>query len=110
LFDRRLTLSERAWGAGLGCLAFIALILGSFAGTALLGWILLDGGPFDVTVLLWFLPAVASIGLGAWTWRTKRTPVFASIAGILGGAGGIGFGLLLAVSGLLLKVLGALGV
>jgi hypothetical protein len=83
------------------------MIPAALAAPLFLGWISLskyEQLPFPTSALLWYLPSIASIGLGAWTWRTKRVWWFASLVAILGGAFGISFAAIFVFFGLLVRV------
>jgi len=96
----------RGWQIGLGCFAFLSMIPAAIAGPFLFGWLALgryEALSFPTAAFLCYLPAVASIGLGMWTWRTKKVRRFASLAAILGGAFGVSFAALFAFFGLVLR-------
>jgi hypothetical protein len=46
-------------------------------------------GGFPALSLLGLALPIASIGLGAWTWREKRVRVFASVYAVATGAGAL---------------------
>jgi hypothetical protein len=58
--------------------------------------------PFPAPMLLAFLPALISIGLGAWTWRANKVRRLASVTAIAGGAVGLLLAAMFASLGLLL--------
>jgi hypothetical protein len=96
----------RGWQFGLGCFAFLSMIPAALVGPLLFGWLALgryEALSFPTAALLGYLPAIASIGLGVWTWRTKKVRRIASIAAILGGAFGLSFAALYVFFGLLLR-------
>jgi hypothetical protein len=66
---------------------------GTLAGLALFVWlsvIKVDGTRgFPVLSLLGLAVPLASIGLGAWTWRDKKVRVFASVYAVATGAGAL---------------------
>ena len=77
------------------------------AGPSLFGWLALgryESLSFPTLDLLFYIPAIASIGFGVWTWRTKRVWWFASLTAILGGAFGLLFAALFAFFGLVVRL------
>ena len=98
---------DRGWRIGLSCLGVLSLILAGIAAPFILGWLALgrsEGVPFPAAVLLFYIPAIASIALGAWTWRTKRVWWVGALVAVLGGAIGLSFGVFFAFLGLMVKL------
>jgi hypothetical protein len=96
----------RGWQIGLGCFAFVSMALAAIAGPFLFGWLALgryEALSFPTGALLCYIPAIASIGLGLWTWRAKKVRRMASITAVLGGAFGVSFAALYVFFGLLLR-------
>ena len=97
----------RGWRIGLGCFGFLSMIPAALAGPTLFGWLALgryESLSFPTSALLLYIPAIASIGLGAWTWRTKRVWWFASLTAILAGAFGLLFAATFAFFGLVVRL------
>jgi hypothetical protein len=73
----------------LGCLGFMSMITASLSSIFFFGWVATlrtNPFPFPAAALLGFLPAVVSIGLGAWAWRANRVRKLAPLTAIAGGA------------------------
>jgi hypothetical protein len=97
----------RGWRIGLGCLGFLSLISAAIAAPVFFGWLALgryEALSFPASALLYYVPAIATIGLGVWTWRTKRLWWLYSLVAILGGAFGLSFAVVFALFGLLVRL------
>ena len=81
---------------GISCLGLFSFITGGFAGILFLAWAIYrrDSSlafPFPTPGLLGFVPPLASIWLGVWTWHANKVWRLASIIAILAGVVGLGF-------------------
>ena len=80
------------WRNGMSCLGTLSLLCASFASIFFFGWAAsakTQAIPFPAVALLGFVPAVISLALGVWTWRTRRIWWLRSLLAIAGGALGL---------------------
>ncbi len=97
----------RAWRIGLGCLAFVSAIPAALAAPVFFAWLALgryEPRPFPTFALIYYVPAIVSIALGIWTWRTKRVRWVTAGAAIFAGLFGLSMAVVFALFGLLARV------
>lgn len=92
------------WRIALSCLGVLSLTSAAIASIVLFAWVALaktEPFPFPASALLGFVPALASIGVGTWAWRTKKVWWLAAVTAIAGGGLGLAFALGYVAFGLL---------
>jgi hypothetical protein len=90
----------RGWQIGLGGLGCLTMLVGTPIGLAFLG-AFIRGHSFPSLAAIGLLLPCASIGLGAWTLRTKRVRVLSSAVAIGAGIWALGLSALLITLGFL---------